>query len=176
MKKAILFCIALALTSASAFASEHIINGHFSDPDPFQQTGWTVSSNFYFFDGGAYLEGSTGEQGALSQVVTGATGSLTLSFDLLTTYGYAAASWNGNVVNIVYGASPLTHYSVTVFGTGHDTLKFLGENLPSYNELSNVSLTDNAAPVPEPETYGMLLGGLGLLGVVARRKKMAGRV
>jgi hypothetical protein len=26
-------------------------------------------------------------------------------------------------------------------------------------------------PVPEPETYAMMLAGLGLLGVVARRRK-----
>jgi hypothetical protein len=30
------------------------------------------------------------------------------------------------------------------------------------------------APVPEPETYGMLLAGLGLVGVAARRRKQAG--
>jgi hypothetical protein len=29
----------------------------------------------------------------------------------------------------------------------------------------------NLAPVPEPATYGMLLGGLGLLGYMARRRK-----
>jgi len=34
--------------------------------------------------------------------------------------------------------------------------------------LDNVSVT---AAVPEPETYGMLLGGLGLIGFVARRKQ-----
>lgn len=28
-----------------------------------------------------------------------------------------------------------------------------------------------AAPVPEPETYGMMLGGLGVLGFLARRRK-----
>jgi hypothetical protein len=31
----------------------------------------------------------------------------------------------------------------------------------------------NAAPVPEPETYAMLLAGLGLLGYMAKRKKQA---
>ena len=29
------------------------------------------------------------------------------------------------------------------------------------------------APVPEPETYGMMLGGLGILGFLARRRKKA---
>ena len=29
----------------------------------------------------------------------------------------------------------------------------------------------NPAPVPEPETYAMMLAGLGLLGVAARRRK-----
>lgn len=32
-------------------------------------------------------------------------------------------------------------------------------------------LYQTAAPVPEPETYAMMLAGLGLLGVVARRRK-----
>lgn len=31
----------------------------------------------------------------------------------------------------------------------------------------------NLAPVPEPETYGMLLAGLGLLGFLARRRKQS---
>jgi hypothetical protein len=32
----------------------------------------------------------------------------------------------------------------------------------------------NLAPVPEPETYGMLLAGLGALGFLARRRKQDG--
>ncbi|MBY0558165.1 MAG: CCXG family PEP-CTERM protein, partial [Burkholderiaceae bacterium] len=30
---------------------------------------------------------------------------------------------------------------------------------------------DTLAPVPEPETYAMLLGGLAMLGAVARRRR-----
>lgn len=36
--------------------------------------------------------------------------------------------------------------------------------------LDNVTL-GNAAPIPEPQTYAMLMAGLGLLGLTARRKK-----
>ena len=39
-----------------------------------------------------------------------------------------------------------------------------------YNDLS-FSFTNTIAAVPEPETYAMLLAGLGLLGFAARRKK-----
>jgi hypothetical protein len=29
----------------------------------------------------------------------------------------------------------------------------------------------NLAPVPEPETYAMMLAGLGLMGIMVRRRK-----
>jgi hypothetical protein len=35
----------------------------------------------------------------------------------------------------------------------------------------NINVTALAAPVPEPETYAMMLAGLGLLGVMTRRRK-----
>lgn len=38
------------------------------------------------------------------------------------------------------------------------------------NETSNTTTVYALAPVPEPETYAMLLAGLGLLGVATRRK------
>jgi hypothetical protein len=49
-----------------------------------------------------------------------------------------------------------------------------------YLEVSGEMVSDSAAsfggavmlaPVPEPETYGMLLGGLGVLGLLARRRR-----
>src|SRR3569832_1624029 len=40
--------------------------------------------------------------------------------------------------------------------------------------LTGVTLTDpSLLPVPEPETYGMMLAGLGLVGIAVRRKKQA---
>jgi hypothetical protein len=39
------------------------------------------------------------------------------------------------------------------------------------NEVSNTTSVYSLAPVPEPETYAMLLAGLGLLGFTARRRK-----
>jgi hypothetical protein len=37
--------------------------------------------------------------------------------------------------------------------------------------IDNVQISTTLAPIPEPETYAMMLAGLGLLGVAARRKK-----
>jgi len=47
------------------------------------------------------------------------------------------------------------------------------KSLNQYGEIHLQSFTGNipAAPVPEPETYAMLLAGLGLMGAVARRRK-----
>ena len=40
-----------------------------------------------------------------------------------------------------------------------------------YYEMSRTVVV--AAPVPEPETYALMLAGLGLLGVAARRRRHA---
>ncbi|RFP18348.1 MULTISPECIES: choice-of-anchor C family PEP-CTERM protein [unclassified Duganella] len=52
------------------------------------------------------------------------------------------------------------------------TLTFAGNDANSYYgaALDNVSVT---AAVPEPETYAMLLAGLGLVGAIARRRRPA---
>ncbi len=41
------------------------------------------------------------------------------------------------------------------------------------NEVSNTTTVYSLAPVPEPETYAMLLAGLGLLGFAARSRKQS---
>jgi len=47
------------------------------------------------------------------------------------------------------------------------TLSMTGYTSSAYAAIDNLTLT----PVPEPETYALLLAGLGLLAVAARRRK-----
>lgn len=48
----------------------------------------------------------------------------------------------------------------------------MGYTPPGYwPSIDNLRIDEVAAPVPEPETYAMLLAGLGLMGGIARRRK-----
>ena len=58
------------------------------------------------------------------------------------------------------------HKVVVIPGHGDPSSGGIAMDLVTYGDLSPI-----AAPVPEPETYAMMLAGLGLLGVVARRRK-----
>ncbi len=58
-------------------------------------------------------------------------------------------------------------YNYTFIATGATTLKFLSGDLVVANDIDNVSVS----AIPEPETYAMLLAGLGLVGFAARRRK-----
>lgn len=59
--------------------------------------------------------------------------------------------------------------SVTVLGSGN-----FGRSVPTNLDVGvTVTYEYTAAPVPEPETYAMLLAGLGLVGAIARRRKSA---
>jgi len=66
--------------------------------------------------------------------------------------------------------------SADVFGTGSATVTASGNThsaaTSSYSAYGTVTYTF-APPVPEPETYAMLLAGLGLVGFAARRRKSA---
>lgn len=72
-----------------------------------------------------------------------------------TVFGYAQGQVLAQTSLLFNG--PLT---LTVIGNSHGG---------SYGGTFNLNL----APVPEPETYGMLLAGLGILSFLARRRKQS---
>ena len=97
--------------------------------------------------------------GTLSNIRVGSVGSLAISSVMLNDIAFTKFGsnyWELSDVSLLSG--PLT---LTVMGT-------LSQG-GSYSGTMNLLLT----PVPEPETYAMMLGGLGLLGFMARRRKQS---
>lgn len=77
------------------------------------------------------------------------------SFGLFTGTGNVGAWLNISAMGDVSGQTITNTFSTWGNGQGH------------------VTYTYNAAPVPEPETYGMLLMGLGVVAFAAKRKSRA---
>lgn len=121
--------------------------------------------------------------------VFGSAGSPTLysSFDYTYSFNLLATSAFTGVVDGWWGMSGM---SGTLYGTsnGLTTLTAVGNHLsfgsisgdssyilhimgtaPASGQTFNVNLSSVAA-VPEPETFAMLLAGLGLIGMVTRRR------
>ncbi len=134
----------------------------------------------------AYLQpqGTTGAYLVVSGS-SGSSGSATIDTHDLTSYSF------------VWG-SPDTFNDVTVYDTDGTTAQYSGSNLASQfglkangnnaetglftitatqGSIDHVVLQSSgvafeiAAPVPEPETYALMLGGLGALAFVSRRRR-----
>ena len=115
----------------------------------------------------------------------------TFTFTLPSTF----SGVNGSYLAFDYASDLTANFS---FGTGSSTLvsgvtlssntSAAGIDIASYSHKFNLtggktywftlagsatdaSYTVTLAPVPEPETYALMLAGLGLLGVAARRRK-----
>ena len=90
------------------------------------------------------------------------------SADLTTLENWSGTSSNFRsftAYDLAAGTIDFDDYIVVVYG---------GQSLPPGSE-GTYSLTlsiDQTAPVPEPETYAMMLAGLGLLGIIGRRRKL----
>jgi hypothetical protein len=132
-------------------------------------------------DGHNFVELDTTRNSSMSQVILGTkrNQSYTLSFALEDRPGVGAASlglqvlWNGSVVGTYgagYSAWTTETLSVTSNKIGTDLLTFraIGSSDSEGTFLDKVSLV---SAVPEPETYGMLVAGLGMIGFMTRRRK-----
>jgi len=95
------------------------------------------------------------------------------SFSGVASITFTSADLNGTALTT--GSVPLGPVSYNIATllpaavSGPLTLTIHGENTGGGSYGGDINLT--LAPVPEPTTYGMMLGGLGLLGFMAWRKK-----
>jgi hypothetical protein len=194
-----LSAVALSLATLGAQATELVVNGSFEANAQAAGTwqiynaltGWTsgpygieLRNNVAGTaqDGVNFVELDTTKNSAMYQTITG-TGLVTLSFwysarpyTLWTNgLGYSLGGTSGSVlmgaINLT-GSNNWQHFSSVVnLGTsGSSVLKFYARGLSdSYGgSIDNISVT---SAVPEPESYAMLLAGMGLIGAVVRRRR-----
>jgi hypothetical protein len=95
---------------------------------------------------------------------------------------WSATAYNASNVSLgsvgeglfaTYSDVPTLSFSLAVQGIDHidfigNSYGFAGNDLPN---MDNITFTTPVSPVPEPETYAMLLAGLGLIGFMARRRE-----
>ena len=128
------------------------LNFTLNGPSAWQATG-SVDSSF----SGLKLFGLTLGQGVTSLTVS------IFSNTYSTSLGTFALGSKAIEIDIPLTSLAAGSYSARIFGTAKDATLIAGH--PSY------TFSLQAAPVPEPETYAMLLAGLGLVGAMARRRQ-----
>ena len=79
---------------------------------------------------------------------------------------------SGNLVNTLLftGLSGYSNFSISGAGI-FSGVTFTNNTDPAGLRFQNFSYNTVVSPVPEPQTYAMLLVGLGLIGFMARSKK-----
>ena len=94
-------------------------------------------------------------------LVSNADGSLYNTDDtVIKTVVIADPNQTDKHLNLSWGTLAAGHYYLYVSGITNGTL----------GGLYNGAITVSAPPVPEPESYAMFLAGLGLMGVIVRRR------
>ena len=99
---------------------------------------------------------------------------------LATNFVLEVSDSNGGTLSVIVGGNGFSNFVGFTTDSGSITSLSIAAELPNTAGASvtvdNFTLGANAAllppaPIPEPETYAMMLAGLGLTGFVARRRK-----
>ena len=115
---------------------------------------------------------------SVAALLYAATPNFTISFDTSTGQVVNMFSNLAGAKEIAFGPNGLLYAATPNYTISFDTstgqVVNMFSNLAGANDIAFApppTLSEPAAPVPEPATYTMLLAGLGLLGFTTRRKK-----
>ena len=100
----------------------------------------------------------------VSPVVVGTSGSFSISPTVSGPFAIALKA--ANAFSLYYYDSSVTNVASLIYSTAGTAVNNKGK----LQDLSHATLYQ---PVPEPETYAMMLAGLSALGFIARRRKQA---
>lgn len=191
----------LALCAFGAQAANLVTNGSFESNAQANGTwaiysnlvGWTGGANGIELrnnvagtaqDGSKFVELDTTRNSSMYQDISG-TGLVNLSFFYAARPGTSAATnglkfefgtSSGILAGVAGGSThnwlqyTLNNFLLNASGTTRLSFTALGHDDGYGTSLDNVSVTA-VSPVPEVETYAMLLAGLGLIGVASRRRR-----
>jgi len=89
-----------------------------------------------------------------------------LAIDLGGVHGAESAAVNLNTIAGAFGLTDGGNYHLDVFQAERHT------TASNFTMTTSLQL-ESAPPIPEPETYAMMLAGLGMLAFAARRRKQS---
>lgn len=147
-------------------------SGFFGDTLPMNNKGAMFADQFTFAVGGSATSNFDAIVASISR--TTATG-----LDISGLSLYRAGGGTGTTMDtLISSGTQVSKGAMDVWSLSSNNLS-AGDYylLVSGNVVSNTAASFGGAvmlaPVPEPETYGMMLAGLGVLGFLARRRKQA---
>ena len=179
MKKSLIAAVVLASASfvSSAAMAATVGNtpqvldltdgsGFFGDTFAMNNNGNTFADRFTF------TVGATGVGSNLDAIISSVSRSADTGLDItgVSLFNAAGDALVSSGSSLQSGNIDVWTISSNNLAAGNYYLQVSG-NLVSDQAASFGGAVSMAAPVPEPETYGMMLAGLGVLGFLARRRK-----